>query len=179
MTCIVGLEHDKGVTLGVDSAASDGETLTRRADEKLFTVGPYMFAFCGSFRMGQLLRYSLTPPELPAQDMDRHMATTFVDAVRDCLAAGGYAQFKNNVERGGTFLVAVAGTLYEVEDDYQVARQAKPYMAEGCGIHFALGSLHTTEDYDFTPDQRVRMALAAAAEFSPFVSAPFRIKTAL
>jgi 20S proteasome alpha/beta subunit len=179
MTCIVGIQHAGGVTIGADSAGSDSDTVSARADAKLFLVGPYLFGFTTSFRMGQLLHYSMKPPSPPVRDLDRFMATTFIDAVRDCFAAGGFAETNMGVERGGVFLVGVAGKLYVVQGDYQIGRQVNHYDAVGCGEHLALGSLHTTEKLDLEPKQRVRLALQAATEHSPFVGGPLRIKTLL
>jgi ATP-dependent protease HslVU (ClpYQ) peptidase subunit len=178
VTCIVGIQHPGGVTIGADTAGTDGWSITSRADTKLFRNGPYLFGFCGSFRMGQLLHYSLVPPKPPRIDLERHMSTVFVDAVRECLIEGGYAQRKNEVESGGTFLVAVAGQLFCIQNDYQVARQRMGFDAIGSGEEVALGSLHTTAQYDIDPRSRVLMALQAAADLTTFVMAPFTVKTA-
>ena len=63
MTCIVGLVHADGVTIGADSAGCDGAWgIVTRADTKLFHNGPFLFGFTSSFRMGQLLRYAFKPP---------------------------------------------------------------------------------------------------------------------
>jgi ATP-dependent protease HslVU (ClpYQ) peptidase subunit len=177
MTCIVGIEHAGGVTIGADAAGSDGWSITSRADTKIFRNGPYLFGFCGSFRMGQLLHYSLIPPRVPAGDLERHMATDFVDAVRECLQVGGYAQRKNEVEAGGTFLVATADTLFCIQSDYQVARQRMGFDAIGSGEEVALGSLHATADRNITPKRRALMALQAATDLTAFVQGPFTVKT--
>lgn len=178
MTCIVGIEHEGGVTIAADSAGTNGWSISSRADAKLFRVGPYLFGFCGSFRMGQLLHYSLDAPLLPDDDdIERHMATKFVDTVRCCLQLGGYAKSKNDVESGGTFLVAAAGHLFCIQDDYQVARQLMGYDVIGSGEEVALGSLHSTADYDLTPTERALMALHAAADLTTFVRAPFHVET--
>lgn len=177
MTCVVGIQHENGVTIGADSAGSDGWSITSRADTKLFRNGPYLFGFCGSFRMGQLLHYALTPPKPPLSGLERHMSTRFVDSVRECLFVGGYAQRKNEVEQGGTFLVAAAGELFCIQDDFQVARQRMGFDAIGSGEEVALGSLHTTNGYDFPPRQRVLMALQAATDLTTFVTGPFTVRT--
>jgi hypothetical protein len=172
MTCIVGIEHDDGVLIGGDSAGLAGWSKTIRADEKVFTVGPYAMGFTTSFRMGQLLRYSLDVPA-PDADVDRFMATTFVDAVRRTLKDGGWATTTEGQETGGVFLVGVAGRLYRVSSDYQFGRAADGYQAVGCGGDIALGSLHTTSQYDIAPDTRATLALEAAAALSGGVAGPF------
>ncbi|MCV7255310.1 hypothetical protein H7J86_24405 [Mycobacterium hackensackense] len=175
MTCIVGIEYPGGVIIGGDSAGLSGWSKTIRADEKVFTNGPYVMGFTSSFRMGQLLRYRLTVPEPDIDDLDRFMVTTFVDAVRTTLKDGGYAKIENTREEGGTFLVGVGGRLFQVHSDFQVGRAAQGYSACGCGNDIALGSLHTTDRYDIAPADRVRHALDAACALSGGVAGPYTV----
>ncbi|AGL18763.1 hypothetical protein [Actinoplanes sp. N902-109] len=172
MTAIVGLVAGKRVLIGGDSAGVAGMSLTVRADAKVFRKDRYLFGFTTSFRMGQLLRYSLTLPR-PDGDLDAFMATTFIDALRDCLKTGGWAMKDNEREEGGTFLVGVKGRLFAIHDDYQVAQAADGYAAVGCGDQIALGALHATEGLGLEPRHRVLRALAAAERFSAGVRGPF------
>jgi hypothetical protein len=175
MTCIVGIEHDGGVVIGGDSAGLAGWSKTIRADEKVFTVGPYVMGFTTSFRMGQLLRYRLAVPEPDTWDTDRFIATTFIDAVRGTLKAGGWAKVDSSQEAGGDFLVGIAGRLYRISEDYQFGRSTAGYQAVGCGADIALGSLHTSATYDMEPKCRAELALEAAAALSGGVAGPFAI----
>jgi hypothetical protein len=163
LTCIAAVVHDGGVWMGGDSAGVSGYDLAIRRDAKVFRTGEFLFGFTDSFRMGQLLRYSLTLPDLrllDGDDVPRFMATRFVDAVRDCLKAGGYAEKHDDAERGGTFLVGFRGRLFRVCSDYQVCESADGYDAIGCGHAVAAGSLYSTRDSG--PESRVRTALEAA-----------------
>ena len=112
MTCIVGLVHEGVVYIGGDSAGVGGMSLTVRADEKVFQNGEFLMGFTTSFRMGQLLRYSLKPPRRhPDDDIHQYMVVDFINAVRECLKSGGYASKKNDVESGGTFLVGLCWVI--------------------------------------------------------------------
>lgn len=178
MTCIVGIEHEGGVTIGADSASSNGYSIDVNANRKLFRTGEFLVGFTSSWRMGQLLQYAMHPPSLDTWDVDRFMATTFVDRVRDTLKAGGFATLEKSAESGGTFLVGVAGRLYSVYDDYQVAHTTRGYAATGSGQAFAMGCLYQTRAYPaHTVEQRCRAALSAAAELNPHVRPPFHIDT--
>ena len=74
MTCIVGLVHEGVVYIGGDSAGVARLSLTVRADEKVFRNSDFLMGFTTSFRMGQLLRYSLKPPRRhPADDINQYM----------------------------------------------------------------------------------------------------------
>lgn len=175
MTCIVGVVHDGKVTIGGDSAGVAGMSITVRADRKVFVNGPYIMGFTTSFRMGQLLHRALVPPKPPRCGLEGFMVTTFIDAVRECLKEGGYAEKTNEAESGGSFLVGVRGHLFDIGPDYQVGIPADGYAAIGCGDDIAFGSLYATKGQP--PKTRVKTALAAAAHHSAGVTGPFVIKT--
>lgn len=172
MTAIVGLAQNGRVYIGGDSAGVSGLSLSVRADTKVFRTGRYLFGFTTSFRMGQLIRYSFDPPK-PKGDLEGFMATRFIDALRECLKAGGWARKENDREEGGTFLVGVRGHLFTIYDDYQVGRAADGFAAVGCGDDIALGALYATAGTGLKPRKRLKVALRAAERFSGGVRGPF------
>lgn len=181
MTCIVGIAHGGEVFIGGDSAGVNSSlSITSRVDEKVFRNGPYLIGYTSSFRMGQLLRFML---KVPKRDPDvsafEHMVTSFIPAVRQCFAEGGYTWKEDDMVFGGEFLVGYDGHLFHVECDFQVGEANHGYDACGCGHDLALGSLFSTEAVwshnkeKLPPDMRIEMALRAAAEFSAGVRSPF------
>lgn len=180
MTCIVGIGDGKNVWIGGDSAGTNGWLdQTVRSDVKVFTNGPMVFGFTSSYRMGQLLRYSLTVPKHYAEDETDDMAylvTKFVDALRKCLKDGGWGltdnHHDNGAEVGGTFLLGYRGQVYSIQSDFQVAWPTDNIAACGCGENYALGSLHSTTG---KPKQRIQQALDAASRFSAGVAGPYTI----
>jgi ATP-dependent protease HslVU (ClpYQ) peptidase subunit len=179
MTCVVALKHGGRVYMGADSAGVGGwYSRQNRMDPKIYRVGSMLIGFTTSFRMGQLLGYGLTAPHHHADvAIEKYMATTFIDAVRSCLKAGGWAEKEKDQERGGNFLVAYKGRVFEVQSDYQVAESVDAFNAVGCGQDLALGSLFTSERWTYPePRERVRLALEAAAAFSAGVHPPFLIE---
>lgn len=174
MTCVVGVIHEGHVWMGADSAGANGWSLQIRSDTKVFQRGPYLMGFTTSFRMGQLLRYSLDPTDpVDNTDIDAFMATAFIDDVRKCLKDGGFAKKESEREAGGEFLVGVYGRLFTVHDDYQVSEQLTPYAAVGCGADVALGVMYATDS--MAPSPRLQMALNAAEHHSAGVRGPFTI----
>lgn len=177
MTCIVGVETDKGVIIGADSAGTGGWSQTIRADEKVWRSGQFIYGFTSSFRMGQLLRYNLSLPRTPEKgakqaERDRWVTTEFIDAVRTTLKTGGYAKVENGVETGGTFLVGWRGTLYKISSDFQVGRSVDGEDAVGSGGDIAMGALFAAKG---DPRKRVKVALEAAALYNAAVAPPFKI----
>lgn len=176
MTIIVGMvDPDRRVHIGADSGATDGWEDSTRIDAKVFRNGAYLIGFTTSFRMGQLLHHALTPPPPPAARLDAFMATTFIDAVRECLKSGGWSKKENEREEGGEFLVGVAGRLFNVGSDYQVGEHACGYDAVGNGYLAALGAMFATQHIAVLPRARVSWALRAAAAHTRAVRPPFRV----
>lgn len=160
--------------IGGDSAGVAGLSMQVRADRKIFVNGEFAMGFTTSFRMGQLLAYSLTPPKRhPDADVMRFMVTDFVDAVRNCLKAGGYARRDAEAESAGIFLIGYAGRLFKIESDYQVAESVHDFAATGCGEDYAIGTLFNNSHLG--PDERIAQALATAELFSAGVRGPFHI----
>lgn len=175
MTAIAGFCHDGQVWIGGDSAGVAGWDLTLRSDPKVFRRGEFIYGFTTSFRMGQLIRYRFSPPTIAEdQDVFEYMATVFVDALRDCLKAGGFATKDKEQEQGGTFLVGYRGRLFLIDGDYQVGEPLDGYDACGCGHPLVRGALFATQGME--PRQRIETALAAAEHHSAGVRGPFHIE---
>ena len=171
MTCIVGLETETGVIIGADSAAASGWDTSATRLQKVFSVGEILIGYTDSFRMGQLLQYSLVlDDQQDGQGNLEYLATTFVSAVRKCLADGGFQKTENDQETGGQFLVGYRGHLYVVESDYQVNSYHDGMAAIGCGKDYAMGSLWNS---DGAPEVRIMQALQTAGHFSNGVCGPY------
>lgn len=176
MTCIVGLVEDDRVYMGCDSIGADSYCFFTRKDEKMFKVGKFLIGYTSSFRMGQLLRFNFEPPDRGYEDVYSYMCTKFIDAVRECLKKGGYTTVDNNEETGGCFLVGYEGRLFYIGDDFQVGESMSNYLAVGSGDLPAMGSLHTTNDMDISPEKRILKALQAAESCVTTVGGPFLIE---
>jgi len=177
MTAVAAIADGLGnIYMGGDSAGVGGLRLTVRADSKVFINGNMILGFTSSYRMGNLLRYSFTPPEHPeSMSVDVYMNTLFIDEVRKCFKDGGYIEIDKNTESGGTFMVGYKGELFIIHGDFQVGIPATQYHAVGCGMDLCLGVLHYTDDYDISPWDRITAALKAAESFSAGVRGPYTI----
>lgn len=177
MTCIIGLETDDGVWIGADSAGTDGYGgQTIRADTKVFRNGPMVMGFCGSYRMGQLLRYNFVVPSQPDGMGDyEYMVRVFVEAVRKTLKDGGFTWVEKNTETGGFFLVAYNGSLYSIEDDFQVGMSTRSYVCIGSGEQYAMGAMAALDLIDLTETERVKKALKITSEHDSQVAGPFKV----
>jgi len=179
MTCIIGLETDDGVWIGADSAGTDTSygAQTIRADTKVFKRGPVLMGFCGSYRMGQLLRYQLEMTNQPDGMPDyEYMVRHFIEDARKCLKSGGFTWVEKNTETGGQFLVAYKDKLYGIEEDFQVGMSTRSYQCIGSGGDYASGAMAAlVSDEDLTEAQKIKKALKIAADHDAYVAAPFKV----
>ncbi len=180
MTCIVAIAQNGTVYMGSDHAASDDNTgwILSRKEPKCFKIGQYGIAFTDSFRMGQILQYSWTPPKYTPtktnSGLDKFMRTKFVDSVKQTFKDNGYGSIGSSSEEdtGGIFIVGLEGRIFTIDEDFHVGENVVNYMAEGSGGQIALGALHATKNQK-NPRLRLKAALEAALEFNMSVAAPY------
>ncbi len=178
MTCIVAMKDTDGsVIMAGDTMATAGYNKTYRKDQKVFRLGEMLIGFTSSYRMGQLLRYSLKlPKHSKKMSTTEYMHTVFIEEVRETLAVGGYSHVESNIERGGTFLVAYRSRIFKVSDDFQVAEAIDNYESCGCGEDFAKAAFFTLKNVSVPPRLACTSALGAATYFSAAVGGTFTIK---
>ena len=180
MTCIVAIAQNGTVYMGSDHAASDDKTgsIISRKEPKCFKVGQYAIAFTDSFRMGQILQYSWSPPKYTPtktnSGLDKFMRTKFIESVKVAFKDGGYGSIgsSSDEDTGGIFIVGLEGRIFTIDEDFHVGESVFNYMAEGSGGQIALGALHATKNQK-NPKLRIKAALEAATEFNMAVAAPY------
>ncbi len=179
MTCIVGLVRDGQVYLGGDSASnSNDHGITIVKNPKVFRKGKFVMGYTSSWRMGQLIQYHFTPPEIAfQQDVMEYMVTSFIGGIRNLFKEGGWAKIENSQEHGGSFLVGYQERLFTIHADYQVAESANLYEAIGSGANIALGALFTlttAKNFAETSTQEVlQYALNASSRHNSGVAPPY------
>jgi ATP-dependent protease HslVU (ClpYQ) peptidase subunit len=182
MTCIAGLVHEDCIYLGGDSATSVGTSVTIKANTKVFSNGPFVIGVAGAPRVGQLLRFTFTPPapdtaDDSVEELDPYefMVTTFINAVRATLKEGGFLRRELEQEfiGGSSLLVGYHGALYRVDSNFGITMAQDDFDAIGSGAQAARGALHASQGKD--PLTRMRLALEAADHFTVSVRCPFTI----
>lgn len=174
MTCIVGIAREGKVYMGGDSIGISEHSKCQRNDPKVFKLGQFLIGFTTSYRMGQLLKYSLRIPQQTDNQSDfEYMVTTFIPKVRECLETGGFED--DGGIRGGVFLVGYKGKLYKVWSDFQVSEPTTQYGSCGSGEDLALGSLFATRHH-WDCHFRILDALKAAETFNVTVGGPFAVE---
>lgn len=183
MTCIIGFtDHKSNVSwIGGDSLGSNGYTKATELSSKVFRNETFKNVLIGgttTFRHLDLLRYS----EELFEEIDwykkteidhKFMVTKFIPKIIKLFKDGIVDE--TETKRGGNFIVATPGRLFEVQSDYSVLEPELGICAVGCGEEVAMGSLITTKDLDMSPQDKIIKALEAAEQYCCGVQRPFRI----
>ena len=181
MTCIAALVEEGTITMGGDSAGVSGYRLSVRADPKVFVSGNFLIGYTSSFRMGQVLRFHVKPPEHPRKqdgewlDTYEYMVRYFVEECRKQFKDHGYLATVNGQDEGGCFLVGYRGKLFIIDTDFQVGEVRDTFAAVGCGMDIAQGVLYGLQSIPESPRTKVLVALEGAERFSAGVRGPFTI----
>lgn len=176
MTCIVGLVHGESVWMGADACAGSIYSASAIVSPKVFKRGPLLWGYTTSFRFGQIIEHALDVPARTTQTTDDAYIFDCMEALRVVLADRGYRnEHGGEASPGGEALLGYNGCLYNVQADFSFIRRARGYDACGCGVDYALGSLHTTKDQCIEPIAKVLVALEAAEAHSPGVTGPWTV----
>ncbi len=174
MTCIVAIRNSHGVIMGSDSCGGGGHRANVVKTPKVSKVGEYLIGYTSSFRMGQILHYTMSPKtHNQKDDLFGHLVNVLVPEVRNALRSGGFMKMKNGEETGGEFLMAHGTRLLCVQSDFSVLEYEDDFLATGCGEDWAMGALYTLRDSPLTAKARLTKALEAATKYSSYVRAPF------
>ncbi len=176
MTCVVALEDNGSIWMGADSASYREDEVLIRQDEKVFKNGEFLIGFSGSFRIGQLLRWSLRPPKfLNNKAHMEYLVCDFVECLRNLLDTKGVL-FKEETgdAHDSEIVLGFKGNIYVIEADFNVSSLRQKFAVSGSGFAYALGAMNVLyHDISLTPKQKIERALAVAGEYSPSVKSPF------
>lgn len=171
MSTVVGFVDKSGVWIGADSAATtEGGESRFIMFKKLFRNKGYLIGCTGSIRGSQVL---LPEHFDPPKDINK-----FPDAVREqfrekgCIALSTEDQTEVHL---CNFLVGFKGKLYELLIDFQL-NEIVSYDAIGSGSSFAFGAFHAIRNTNLAPEQKIKIALNAAACFDTSTGPPFNIQ---
>ena len=184
MTCIVGIKEEGLITIGGDSFGGHSYHHQKVSDPKVFITevecagedSEYLvMGGCGSFRMLQLLKYSLRLPKFdPDMVVTEWMVEVFAESCRSLFKERGLTQLFHEQEEAfdGTFLIGFRSSLYTLQEDFAVIGWTNDEHATGAGEDYALGSLYSTKGRIKSARTRIKIALDVASELSPMVIPP-------
>lgn len=171
MSTVIGIVDDGKIWMGADSYATTPSGERRRIIcEKMFMNGPYLIAFVGSIRSGQVLKpNSFKAPE-NIYDFPDRMVEQFKK--KGCLVVSPESQ--TSVQEANFLITTPNGKLFEVLLDFQM-NEIEDFTAIGSGSPFALGSLYTTRDWG-DHKRRIMTAFKVAATYDMSTGPPYIIE---
>ena len=177
MTTIIGIKKDNSVWIGADSIASNGHDKFTVANPKVFKKDNMLIGYTTSFRIGQLLQYSVnTPTDDYGVSAHEYMVTRYIPEVIKCFEENKcLSTDDNNVSVGGDFLVGYRGELFTVQSDFSVNQWLSNFAVVGHGTEYALGAMQILNKIDYLPDDKINMALEAVSNVSVFTVRPFHV----
>ena len=180
MTCVIGVIDNNKVYIGADSASIAGYHHTVRNDNKIFKNTSvdgveYIFGCSGSYRMAQLLQYSLIIPQNLKSTVHHFMCTDFIEEVRKLFKDSGYSTITSNNESCDKFLVGVNNLLFFIDSDFQVVDCV--IEATGIGNYYSLAAYKALENEPYTVEEKIYKSLEIAEFFNIGVCSPFHIIT--
>jgi hypothetical protein len=184
MTLVVGLAHGGRVYMGTDSAEAGVDNLSVRRDPQIVWKGAFFFGVPSSYRLENLVRYSLDMPDSAlGPDLRRFLVDQVAAPLRTWIAEGQFAPVVRAKAKGAgdpdfrefdaLMLVGHQGRLFTVGADGQVVEPLEGYDALGTGDEAALGALRVSRGQ--RPDLRAFAALHAAEYLTGAVRAPFHV----
>jgi len=161
VTCIAAIVDNDGTGyISCDSLGSNGSTKNVYRTKKIFRRGGFLFGFTSSYRMGQILEYSLTlPPRKVGQALTEYLHTDFVQAVRAAFDQGGYGA-------GGEFIFVTEGRIFTMQPDFSLLEARDTFESVGSGEDYARAVMATMVAFELgDPETILTVAIETAANY--------------
>lgn len=154
MTCIIGMVQNNKVSMIGDKEGSDGFTKNIFSKTpKVFHVGDFILGYTTSFRMGQILQYSWTPPKKSLDDNDDYyIYKIVVDSIKKCFEDNGFGHKPKAELETGNFLIGWNGRLFEMQSNLSLMEHSE-FASVGCGCYHATAAMKTMKLLGFMEDE--------------------------
>lgn len=146
MTTVVAIQTDDGVVMVADSQINSGGKPYFHDDMvKIVERGKYLIGIAGRVVALQAIENSWNPPTLSTAfkgSTYNFIITKIVPSLKAFIDESKMFSEKEK-EEGELFsiLLAIKGEVFEIDEDYSVARRSDGIYAIGSGADFALGAL--------------------------------------
>ena len=180
MTTLAAIQGQGWCVIGADSLIADDTRIyiLNKNAGKLFKSDGYIFAIAGDVRPFQIIQHSTNFPSIPKVDdtseLDKFISLEVIPTIREALKAEDYTLDK---EANFTFLVAIKGVIYIIDQDLCWTRDKRGLYAEGSGGDYALGAMNAWQ-YPETIEaakEVVRKSIGIAAQYDINTREPISI----
>lgn len=169
MTCIIATIYEGKVHMIGDCMGSNGfikNIFTKTP--KVFSVGDFIIGYTTSFRMGQILQYSWTPPTRLVNDLDddKYLYKEVIDSIKKCFENNGFGNKEKQEFEAGNFLIGWHGRLFEMQPNMSLM-EVEDFASVGGGSYHAVAALKTLKHLNVLQDEPLKaleVALGVAAD---------------
>ena len=135
---------------------------------KITKRGKFLIAGAGTTQPCDIVQHVWRPPTpTPAayKDLYHYMIAEVVPSIRATLSVNGYVPDKESEEPDFIFLIAIGGTIFELDDTLSVLLRDDGIYGIGSGSAYAIGALQAGANW--------RQAMNIAAKNNVFTAPPF------
>lgn len=170
MTTIIGLQKEDHCLLIADSRVTDdaGRTYHHPSMTKISKRGKFLIAGAGLTQPCDIVQHCWRPPSptpTAYKDLYHYMVADVIPSIRVALSVGGYVPDKESDEPDFIFLIAIKGTIFEVDETLSVLMRDDGIYGIGSGAPYAIGALQAGANW--------RKAMQIAAKNNVFTAPPF------
>jgi len=170
MTTIIGVEYEDSCTLMADSRTTDseGRIYSHPSVVKLSRRGDFIIGGSGEAYPCDVAQHLWVPPKLTPKDKKdllHFMITKAMPSLRKCLVTNGYNFHESSSEMRFQFLVAVGGSIFDVDQELVASKNDPGIYAVGSGSSYALGALHA--------GAQILEAMEIAARLTAYTAPPY------
>jgi len=146
MTTVIAIQHPNGVRMIADSQInSNGQPYFHSDMVKIVAKGKYLIGVAGRVVALQAIQNSWTPPAFGAHkdSIYNFVITKVVPSLKAFVDDAKIFSDKERDDDADLFsiLIAIKGEVFEIDQDYSIARREDGVYAIGSGAGYALGAL--------------------------------------
>jgi ATP-dependent protease HslVU (ClpYQ) peptidase subunit len=156
MTTIIGLQGLESCVLAADSQTTSetGRPYFHPEVEKITERGEYLIACSGDADACDIIQHVWQPPKAPKKNQYKFMVIEVAKSIRECLDDNEYSIDKDDKDAGFLILIALHGTIYELDHSFNVSLRKDGIYGIGSGSRYAIGALYA----DATWEQALKIA---------------------
>jgi acyl carrier protein len=159
MTAIAGIidKKNKKTYLSSDQMGSNGFTGQNYKTPKLFKKDTLSVAFCGSYRLGQIMRHNFTPRKFCVDEtVDQYVFDYLDTEIRKVLKDRKFLNQENGIDsiRSAEVIFAVKDRLFILQDDLSILESESIYITSGSGCYHQEASIYTQLKMDENKDYK-------------------------
>lgn len=147
MTCIVSFLYNNEIILAGDKSGSNGFLKVNIKEPKVFHKKDFMIGYCGSFRMGQILKYVWEIPKRKVdQTTENYIYIDIITSIKKCFKDNGFGDEDKN--KFGNFILCYENRIFEVQQDMSILEHEMNIVCIGSGEYHAVAAVQVLMEYE-------------------------------